>query len=53
MDLIFTLLLGSFKTIFKMWERMMALMKTQIKTWTGNKIVVKELDASINGGGMF
>ena len=53
MALIFKLLWGALKTICRLWEGMVALLQTQIRTRIGNKILAKELAASMNGGGLF
>ena len=53
MALVFKLLLLALKTICSLWNSMMVLFQTQIQTRIGKKILLKELDVSMNGGGLF
>ena len=53
MALVFKLLLLALKTISSLWKSMMVLFQTQIQTRIGKKILLKELDVSMNGGGLF
>ena len=53
MAFIFKLLLVALKNMCRLWERMMALFQTQIRTRIEKNILAKELVVSMNGGRLF